>query len=437
MTALLKSPALAAYTARAVSMAASFGLSIAVARTMSTENAGRFFAIVALVNGAATVGRFGLDNLALREVSVGNVKGAQALRLAMFPSAVLSAVAAVGVALLSTIFLGPLTDGQRIETLVAAALTVPAAAFAVLNGSILRAQGRIGTGALAELGSTPILVIAGLLACFWPNKLLGLPQAWGIYCLAAWLTAAWSFIALRAANAFEASPDHRDSRADATETQLSFLSHNWRSLMSFMVTSLSFYLLTWAPVLVLGAFGSADQTAYFNVGARVAAFVIIVPAIQASYLSPVFARLYATREIEELGRIASRASLTGGVVGAVIILPVLLAPSAVLSVFGGGYTNASGPLLVLSIAAVVQVVLGPLTPLMMTCRLEKPASYLTTVAVVFSFGMGALVSSHGASAMAILTGTLSVVYSLICFILLRRRGIKTSFLLPLKGVGDD
>jgi len=436
MTALFKSQALMAYAARAVAMAASFGLSIAVARTMSTENAGRFFAILALVNGAATVGRFGLDNLALREVAVGNFSGARALRLTILPSASFSALSAVGVALLSTFFLGPLTDGQRIAILVTAALTVPASALAVLSGAIHRAQGRVGTGTMAELGSTPILVIAGLVALFWPNHLLSIPHAWTIYCIGAWLTAAWSLVALHRAQEPEPTRGQGYSSHHATETQVAFLRNNRRSLTSFMTTSLSFYLLTWAPVLILGAFGSADQTAYYNVAARVAAFVGIVPSIQASYLSPVFARLYATGQLEELGRLAASASLKAGAVGAAIILPILIAPEAVLGVFGGRYLDARGSLYVLAIAALIQVVLGPLVPLMMTCRLETSASYLTTLTVVLTFGIGALLSSHGASAMAVLTASLNVAYAIVSFILLRGLGIKTSFLLPMKGRRD-
>jgi len=203
-----------------------------------------------------------------------------------------------------------------------------------------------------------------------------------------------------------------------------------------MTTSLSFYLLTWAPVLILGAFGSADQTAYYNVAARVAAFVGMVPSIQASYLSPMFARLYATGQLEELGRLAASASLKAGAVGAAIILPILIAPEAVLGVFGGRYLDARGSLYVLAIAALIQVVLGPLVPLMMTCRLETSASYLTTLTVVLTFGIGALLSSHGASAMAVLTASLNVAYAIVSFILLRRLGIKTSFLLPMKGRRD-
>jgi O-antigen/teichoic acid export membrane protein len=436
-SALFKSQALVAYVARAVAMAASFGLSIAVARTMSIENAGRFFAVLALVNGAATVGRFGLDNLALREVSVGNVNGARALRFTVLPAAVFSALSSAGVALLGTLFLGPLTGGQRTAILVVAALTVPASALAVLSGAIHRAQGRVGTGTMAELGSTPILVIAGLVALFWRNNLLSIPEAWIIYCIGAWLTAAWSLTALYRAHASEKTRD-RGSKTDPAprQAQLAFLRQNGRSLVSFMTTSLSFYLLTWAPVLILGAFGLADQTAYYNVAARVAAFVSIVPSIQASYLSPVFARLYASRQLDELGRIASSASLKAGLVGAAVILPILFAPRAVLGIFGGSYIDARTALYVLSIAALAQVLFGPLTPLMMTCRLEAPASYLTALAVALSFGVGALVSSHGATAIALVTASLSIAYSVACFILLRRRGIKTSFLLPLKGHGD-
>ena len=436
MTALLKSHALMAYAARAVAMAASFGLSIAVARTMSTGNAGRFFAVLALVNGAATIGRFGLDNLALREVSVGNVGGARALRLTLLPSSAFSALSAVVAALLSTIFIGPLTVEQRTVVLVAAALTVPASALAVLSGAIHRAQGRIGTGTFAELGSTPILAIAGLLALFWPHHLLDVPQAWSIYCISAWLTAIWSMAALHRAHEPQMANGAEQAGGQPSLGQRAFLRHNWRSLVSFMATSLSFYLLTWAPVLILGAFGSADQTAYYNVAARVAAFVGIVPSIQASYLSPVFARLYATRQLSELGRLASAASLKAGLVGLVVILPILIAPDAVLGIFGGRYLDARSSLYALSAAALIQVLLGPLIPLMMTCHLEAPASYLTTLTVVLTFGIGALVSRHGAGALALVTASLNVTYSVACLILLMRLGIKTSVLVPLKGHRD-
>lgn len=200
-----------------------------------------------------------------------------------------------------------------------------------------------------------------------------------------------------------------------------------------MATSLSFYLLAWSPVLVLGAFGTAEQTAYYSVAARVAAFVSVVPSIQSSYLSPGFAKLFGARRIAALGNMAANASAWASGVGALVVLPVLLAPELVLKLFGDGYVGAKPALTILSLTALIQVLIGPVTPLMMTCRLEVYASYLTTLAVVLSFGLGSLASGFGAGVLASAMAVLGIGYSIAGMVILRRRGIRTSFFLPLKG----
>lgn len=66
---IVRSAAFAGLVSRGAGMAGAFGLSVAILRSMSASDAGLVLLIYTLITIAATLARFGSDNLALREVS--------------------------------------------------------------------------------------------------------------------------------------------------------------------------------------------------------------------------------------------------------------------------------------------------------------------------------------------------------------------------------
>ena len=402
-------------TARAASIGAGLAMSVLVARQLGPSRAGVFFVLLATLTGAATLGRLGTDNLALKLVATNARDSHSALRQLFLICAVGSALTAGGVYFVAIELLSGkiATDQLEVVAWVAAVSIIPAA-IAVTASAILRALGLVAIGTIAELGSTPALTTFGILGLSLTMP-VELPNIIYVFAIANTLTACWALpLALR--NLPTASPSSPNT------TVGEFSRTHGSGLLSMMGTSLMFYLLTWAPVLTLGLVSSMTQAAYFNVAARVTAFISLVPSIQTAYLTPRFAAYHYkgdTGSLNQLVGSSTRRALCLGGIGAALIIAF---PSQVLLLFGSDYAPAHSTLQVLAVAAALAVALGPVNGLMLTCGLERFASKLSAIVLVSTVGLMLMVArNQGASGVALVSGVATILYALTASATLQRR----------------
>lgn len=387
--------------ARALSIASAAALSVVAARVLGPTSAGYFFVVLAFVTGAATLGRWGTDNLALKWVATAGDSEVSPARLLLWMCAGISTVVSIPLFWVVRWVLHPhLVEGSLNLTAVIAAASVIPAALSVTAGAVLRAGGRIASGTIAELGS-PFALAAVLLVAFGFSDRRDLVAAVAALTLGFALTAAWSLpLAVRQVG--------RDDRA----TYGMIVRRHGRQLSSMMGTSLLFYLLTWAPVLILGAVSDPAEVAYFNVAARIAAFVTLVPSIQTSYLTPRFAKLFSLGDVDRLNSLVQIETRRAMVAGLLLALPVIAFPRQALLLFGADFGPGQDALRVLTVAALIVVALGPVNGLLLTCGFEHFASVLNgaalTIAVV---AMMAVAPSGGSFAVSVVSGAVSVVYA--------------------------
>jgi O-antigen/teichoic acid export membrane protein len=276
--------ALVALAARAAGMAGAFAMTVAITRSLSKPHAGLVLLTYTLLTVAATLARFGADNLALREVSKGGADRAALVRHSVGVALIGSPVA---MALLAVALMAQ-GDGTTDPSLVlAACLAVFPAAMSIIAGAVLRGLSRLAAGMLAELGSPALLATVGIAALGLTGRSSATSAVW-MLALGNAVTMVWSWWLIR-----RTLPEVRRRAAGFRV----YLSTFRPALAAFFTTSIGFFLLAWLPVLVLG-FAILDPTqanlevARYNAAARLAQFVPLVSVIQISYLSQQFASLH-------------------------------------------------------------------------------------------------------------------------------------------------
>ncbi len=391
--------------ARAVSIAAAAALSVVVARVLGPSQAGVFFVLLATLTGAATLGRFGTDNMALKWVATSSQLAGSRTTGLLWICTAFSTLTAVPLFWLVRWMIGSHVAPASLSgtALVAAASIVPAA-LSVAAGAVLRGAGKVASGTIAELGSTPAIATLALLG-YTVFAHAGLPQVVLAYALGNLLTAAWSL-------PLAAKQLTRDASLSRSHPALDVARGHGRQLSSMMGTSLMFYLLTWSPVLILGAVAPSAEVAYFNVAARLAAFITLIPSIQAAYLTPRFALLHYRGDLEDLNQLVQMSTRRAVLVGGGLAAPILLFPTQALLLFGSDYAPAEGALRVLTLAAVIVVSLGPVNGLLLTCGFEHFASLLNGISLTFAVVVMLMVASNGgAQGVAFVSGGVAMGYA--------------------------
>lgn len=392
-----------AVSARGASILSSFLLTVVVARSLSLEESGSFFLVMTAVNGFATFGRFGTDNYMLKIVGRpgGDVRASatRLLRIASYVSGVSVLVAGA----VSLVVRGPVVSASLASVLIAATAVFPQS-LSVVAGALLRARGHMISGTLAELGSVPALTILGV-SLTAVGGVASLDTALVCLSVATWLTAGWSLAVARVVLA----------RLDSSEGARGALSEagQFRSLGAMMGTSLIFYVVTWMPVFALSSVGALEEVSLYTAAARLIGFISLIPAVQVTYLGPLFARLYERREIAGLNRSAGQSAFLALALAAVPSLTLIFAPQLVLHVAYGPKFDAAAPTVsLLAVAALLVVALGQVSQLMLLCDLEKFALG-TSMFILFAwFAVGAWsASSHGVFGVAVVSASLSLLYA--------------------------
>lgn len=403
-----------AVSARASSIAAAFGLSLAVARITSRETAGQFFVYMAVIVAAATVGRLGSDTLALKHVASHAITGADIGRLAGLVT-VGSVVAGV---VASGFILHVAQDGANGMTAAIVAGTVMAtlgSAMSVLAGAVLRGAGQIASGMFIEAGAVPtaalLITVAGHEDADFPSLVRG-------YAIACAFSGVFGLVLMARARSRIAPRASMNLRSRATIA----------SMASMAIAAAVFYLFTWAPVLALGWAGLASQAAVYSAAARLAGFVNLVPAMQNSYIAPEIARAYYRGDISKVSVICRGAARRAIGVAVPFVLIYTAFPAIAEHVFGAAYAESRIPLVVLAAAFAITIALGPVNAVLMTCGGEHLASALNIVLLTATaIALLLVVGQFGATGAALVAGCGSVLYAAIAATAVKTsKGIRTT-----------
>lgn len=408
------SPALIAFAARILALGSTFAMNVVISQTLPLAGAGTVVVVLTLVTTFATVGRFGTDNLALR-VTASDLGRMRRMALPLVSvAAVATVLSSAGFLMAAGLALD--NDESRGWVLLLGAASIAPAVLSVLAAAVLRGAGRFGSGTLAELGSVPLMVSLGLLLAM-SGGLNGVSLAVAVVCGAYWITAAWAGVAGWRVLPASHGPSLGIRKVFRVER---------RSLLHFSVAALTSYFVVWIPVLSLGFVGSAEEVALYNSGARLAAFVSLVSAIQVTYLATEFAKLGALGDRAGISRVAQRSTRLATLVASLAAVALVSFPSQFLNLFGDEYASAGPVLIALTLGALVQVMAGPSIAVMLTGGQERTASRLSFLACAIAVVVCPILAASGPNAVAVAAAAVLALPAVLGAVILRAKGVHTS-----------
>lgn len=399
---------------RGAAILATFALSVVVARLLGPSEAGQFFLLFTLATLIATVGRWGTDVLILKVLS-GRLEGSgrearQLLALGLAVSMVVALIAVVAMPVLLSVLVTPTPAPTAVR--LAMLCAVPSSLY-LGAAAALRGTGRIAAGTFVELGGVPALTVLGLLVLAGSGAVMSVVLSFAVLLGASLLVAAVS-VPMALTRVPGEGPSTGSMRHLARQRAA--------TLTSMCGSATLFFALVWAPVLVLGVVSTSDQVAFYTAASRIAAFILLIPAIQSSYLVPRFIELFHTHRLAEMNALSVRSTRQAAALGGAAAVVILLVPSQLLALFGTGFADAVAPLRMLAIGAAVVCMLGQVAPLLLNTGLEHAAALLGVIALLVGVGLMSVAGgAWGAPAVALVAVAVNVSYAGIGSGLLRRR----------------
>ena len=319
----------ATIVARGIDVVATYAFYAVLARSLTVADFGRLIVGMTVLQIAATVSRFGLDQALLTVAPSGAAH--------RFGAGI---VATVSAGLVVAVLIGFPLAGQPLPAYgMWLAFALPVVVLGQYVIAAMRARGQVATAAVAEGVAQPVasFAFAALAAAFAPA-----PASFVVALLLSWVVAA----------AFAVRVQWTGPRIEKHEA-----AHLLRTGRSMLGVALLHQTSSSADVVLLGLAASVVEVAQYGAAQKIAAAFILLHGAITTAAAPFMRSLADDRRLlAKYHRMATHWTI-------VAALPLFIAtmgvPAAVLRFFGTDYAPASVPLLLLSVGALALVLSGP------------------------------------------------------------------------------
>lgn len=378
---LLKGVALA-FALRVVGAACAFALNVVIGRLLGVQGAGLYYLALSVSSIGAVIARLGMDHATLRfvaaEIADDNWNRAagvlvQAIKLTATAGLIMSLVILATARLISEhVFSEPSLTGP----LRWISLSILTFALMMLMAESLKGLSRVRDAMLVSGVIYPVVA----LALIWPlSKFAGASGAALAYVLGTGVAMLFGFVVwLRQGSLPWARP--------AFELSTLWASANRLWVMSMINSA----LLPWAPLLLLGIWGSTEDTGIFVAAARLATLLTFLLAAMITVAAPRFSKLYAKGYLDDLRRLACRFSLFLTLATSPILALMVLQGSWLMGLFGQDFTRGGVALSILALGQAVNAVTGPAGYLLMMTGHEQDIRNSSILATAL-MGISALI----------------------------------------------
>jgi O-antigen/teichoic acid export membrane protein len=344
----------AAYLA---AIAGYLGLSAAAGRLLGPDSFGYFVIALTLAMVAGQVGLIGVHRSGLREAA--RLERDDVERLAELRRGVRAVVlislplAGVVTGLIAWLLAGSQSTVDR------AVIAVSVAALVVLNGlqklwaNYLRGFGQVRIASMLEGrsgGAVVALLQAAMVAIVWQ-----LFPSWGLAGALAAVVLGYAIPVGYASRVVSRHWGHATSTTRVLHDLRKVAARDWRFASVQVGTLLNASVEVWIAGLIL----TSIDTSMFGAAQRLS-FLVALPmtALQIVF-SPSISRLAVSGSPEKMQRLLRTGATLAAAVTAVFALPLMVAPGPILKVvYGPGFQEAITPLVILTLALVVNALTG-------------------------------------------------------------------------------
>jgi O-antigen/teichoic acid export membrane protein len=181
-------------------------------------------------------------------------------------------------------------------------------------------------------------------------------------------------------------------------------------------------VMNYADVLATGILRTAAETGAYSAANRVATIVSFFLVSVNGILAPLVVRTHLGGDRAALQRLLQSAVQWAVWPSVVCVIPMLLVPTQILSIFGHGYGGAATPLRILAFAQLVNAAAGPAALVLALTGHQQIVALLSGVALAVGLVMyAALVPSMGIPGAALGSAATTVVFNFWSYIEVRRR----------------
>jgi len=370
---------------------------LALGNRFGAEGFGLFVLALTVSIVAATIGRWGIDQLMLRYLSGYHANGEHAAFRALFIlsvwvvfflSTLIAAVMWLLAPMMSQLLFGRPELGEMLRVF---AFSVPPMALIQLAGESMRASGKSVLSALMQTGLVPLLAL-GLLA-FTPHG--NAVNAAVVYLVANIIVLVASLSIL----AFLVFPPvlaevHPAGTPSTAKLLASGTPIAW-------VAILSVWLGFSETVLLAGFRGTADVGLY-AAALRLALLVNFLLLAFNTILAPRFAVLCGRGELLQIRHLARMAVLAALVLASPFFLALFLFPGTLLAWFGEEFRAAAPALIILAVGQLINLSTGPVgTILLMTGKEQVMKRHTVTTVLINLIAAIVLIPAWGVAGAAI------------------------------------
>lgn len=402
---------------RIVALASTMATSVVLARALGPSAYGTYAYVFAIVTLLALPSQVGIPTLLVRETAKAQahedwprLKGlwTWATRVILVTSVVVAVIAALFVA-----WRGTRTDADLRWTLAAGLLLVPLIALGNARGAALRGLRLIVRGQLPETVLRPVMLVLFVGGAWWFSGRMSAHAAMAWHVLAAALAFAIGALILWQARPAGVTTAHAD------------LSHSrawWHAALPLALISGLQVAGNQSGVIQLGWFRPQAEVGLYKVATSASTLALFGLQTANLVIAPHIARMHAVGDHTRLQRLASIGALASGA----LTLPVFLAFAfggrwLIGLMYGNGYVDAYGPLLLLCAGQMFNAMFGSVGLLLNMTGYERHAARWLAVAACCNILLGlALIPRFGMMGAAVANVASLAVWNLAFWRLARR-----------------
>lgn len=401
------SGALIAFVLRGLGAALAFALNVAVARLLGVEGAGLYFLAMSVTAIMAVIAKLGLDNSLLRFIASaasqkdwGQVKGVFRLGIKW------AGAASLFLSLLCLIFAPWIAQllfnkPELVNPLRFMSLAIFSFTLMTLLAESLKGLKRIRESMLVSGVLYPVFS----LLLVWPLiGLFGVTGASLSYVVGTGIAALFGLFYWK-----RASAQHDVIATDFSHQTL------WSSCRPLWLMSIiNRAVLPWAPLFLLGVWGTSADSGIFGAATRVSMLVTFFLLAVNTILAPKFSELYTKGDLDTLGRLSRRFAVLITLAASPFFLLFILAGDWVMGLFGPDFSRGGLALAILAIGQLVNTMTGPVGYVLMMSGNEKDLQTTSLLSIVLMGGLAvAMIPTMGIVGAAISSASSAVLISLL------------------------
>ncbi len=350
---------------------------------------GLFALSLTVLQITSVIGRFGLDIALLRFIAEYKSQGRYGLAKLVYKKAVLfvfllSLLLALGLYILAPIISKDIFNKTNlIDFIKNVAVILPAFTLLYLNTESLRALKKIGLYVVNQNVFPFSIALVFLLFITWllNKNIYNVPIS---YLVAIYISCFLSFVFL-----------YREFKkfSNGSKEKISLIKLLSISFPMLMANSLTL-IMAWTDIIMLGIFRSEFEVGIYSVASKLSLLTSFTLAAINSIAAPKFAEFWGKGDIKGLAKTAQQATKLILISSLPILLMFSLFPNTILSIFGEGFSKASGALIILTLGQFINAAAGSVGNILLMTGRQKIFQNFLLIGIVINIVLNLILIPH-------------------------------------------